>query len=169
MLLSSIWEKLNRVIDLDDPRIWAQCLHEWAKFFKQAMHMAMKNLSIVQHRDTLRYVRIHRSIYQPWFRRFSKEDYVYLQHNSPTTLDAKQGIQSFVWMITFKVTFYNLMGRMDKTVESILKIAFIVMFPFKGPCGGASRFFLVLFIVRRKMLQLCCSMRTPNEVDMWHA
>lgn len=30
----------------------AQCLHEWAKFFKQAMSMAMEILSFAKHCDT---------------------------------------------------------------------------------------------------------------------
>ena len=39
ILLSSSWEKLAIVVDLDDPNIWAECLQERAQFFLRAMPM----------------------------------------------------------------------------------------------------------------------------------
>jgi hypothetical protein len=51
--------------------------------------MAMENLNIVQHRDTLRYARIRSGAYRPQVHRFSNGDYVYLQREAPTTLDVK--------------------------------------------------------------------------------
>ena len=62
---NSIWEKLAHVVDVDDPNIWAECLHERAQFFQRAMPMAMENLSIVKHRETLRYARICSGAYRP--------------------------------------------------------------------------------------------------------
>jgi len=53
--------------------------------------MAMENLSIAQHRDTLRYARIRSGAYRPQLRRFRQGDYVYLQREAPTTLDVKAG------------------------------------------------------------------------------
>ena len=53
--------------------------------------MAMENLSIAQHRDTLRYARIRSGAYRPQLRRFSMGDYVYLQREAPTTLDVRAG------------------------------------------------------------------------------
>lgn len=53
--------------------------------------MAMENLSIAQHPDTLQYARIRSGAYQPQLRRFSRRDYVYLQPEAPTTLDVKAG------------------------------------------------------------------------------
>ena len=91
ILPSSIREKLAPIVDLDDPDVWAQCLHDRAKFFQRAMPMAMENLAIAQHRDTLRYARIRSGAYRPSLRRFSKGDYVYLQREAPTTLDVKAG------------------------------------------------------------------------------
>jgi hypothetical protein len=79
------------VVNLDNPNVWAQCLHDQAWFFQKAMPMAMENLNITQHRDTLRYARIHSGAYQPQVRRFSKGDYIYLQQEVPTTLDVKAG------------------------------------------------------------------------------
>jgi hypothetical protein len=51
-------EKLALIVDLDDPNIWVEYLQERDQFFQRAMPMAMENLSIAQHRDTLRYARI---------------------------------------------------------------------------------------------------------------
>ena len=55
------------------------------------MPIANENLSIAQHRDTLRYACIRSGAYRPQLRRFSKGDYVYLQRETPTTLDVKAG------------------------------------------------------------------------------
>ena len=59
ILPSSVREKLTPVVDLDDPDVWAQCLHHQVEFFKNAMHIAMKNLFFAQHRDTMHYDCIH--------------------------------------------------------------------------------------------------------------
>ena len=53
--------------------------------------MAIENLFIAQHRDTLRYARIRSVAYRPQLRRFQQGNYVYLQHEAPTTLDVKVG------------------------------------------------------------------------------
>ena len=53
--------------------------------------MALENLAIAQHRDTLRYARIRSGAYWPQLRRFRVGDYVYLQREAPTTLDMKAG------------------------------------------------------------------------------
>ncbi len=53
--------------------------------------MAMENLAIAQHRDTLRYARIRSGAYKPQLRRFKAGDYVYLQREAPTTLDVRAG------------------------------------------------------------------------------
>ena len=53
--------------------------------------MAMENLSIAQHRDTLRYARICSGAYRPQLRKFWQGDYVYFQREAPTTLNVKAG------------------------------------------------------------------------------
>ena len=53
--------------------------------------MAMENLSIAQHSDTLCYARIYSGAYQPQLRRFWQGDYVYFPHEAPTTLDVRAG------------------------------------------------------------------------------
>jgi hypothetical protein len=91
ILPSPVREKLALVVNLDDPNVWAQCLHDRAEFFQKAMPMTIENLNIAQHRDTLRYARIRSGAYRPQVCRFSKGDYVYLQREAPTTLDVKAG------------------------------------------------------------------------------
>ena len=78
-------------MDLDDPDVWDQCLHDRAQFFKRATSTAMENLSISQHRNTLRYARIHSGAYRPQLQRFAEEDCVYLSREAPTTLHVKAG------------------------------------------------------------------------------
>jgi hypothetical protein len=53
--------------------------------------MALENLSIAQHRYTLRYATIRGGGYRPQVRRFRPGDYVYLQQTAPTTLDVTAG------------------------------------------------------------------------------
>ena len=53
--------------------------------------MALENLAIAQHKDTLRYAHIRSGAYRPQLRRFKVGDYVYLQREAPTTLDVKVG------------------------------------------------------------------------------
>jgi hypothetical protein len=65
ILPSSVQEKLAHVVNLDDPNVWAQCLHDRPEFFQKAMPMTMENLNIAQHRDTLRYARIRSGAYRP--------------------------------------------------------------------------------------------------------
>ncbi len=91
ILPSAVREKLDPVVDLDDPAVWAQVLQQRAEYFQRAMPMAMENLAIAQHRDTLRYARIRSGAYKPQLRRFKVGDYVYLQREAPTTLDVRAG------------------------------------------------------------------------------
>jgi hypothetical protein len=46
---------MDQVVDLDFPVTWARVIVEKAALFMRVMPMAMENLSISQHRDTLRY------------------------------------------------------------------------------------------------------------------
>ena len=53
------------------------------------MPMALENLAIAHHRDTLRYARIRNGAYWPQLWRFRVGGYMYLQCEAPTTLDVK--------------------------------------------------------------------------------
>lgn len=73
ILLSFVWEKLNHVVDLDDPYVWAQCLHNQVEFFKWVMPMGLEDLYITQYYDTLWYARICSRAYWPQLQQSSKE------------------------------------------------------------------------------------------------
>jgi transposase InsO family protein len=77
--------------NMDNPDTWALVSEQRAELFKRVMPMALENLSIAQHRDTLRYATIRGGGYRPQVRRFCPRDYVYLQQTAPTTLDVTTG------------------------------------------------------------------------------
>jgi hypothetical protein len=76
---------------MDNPDTWVLVSEQRADLFKHVMPMALENLSIAQHRDTLRYATIRGGGYRPQVRRFRPGDYVYLQQTTPTTLDVTAG------------------------------------------------------------------------------
>jgi hypothetical protein len=51
----------------------------------------LENLSIAQHRDTLRYATIRGGGYRPQVRQFRPRDYVYLQQTTLATLNVTAG------------------------------------------------------------------------------
>ena len=77
--------------NMDNLDTWAQVCEQRAELYKQVMSMALENLTIAQHRDTLRYATILGGGYRPQVRRFTPGDYVYLQQAAPTTLDVTAG------------------------------------------------------------------------------
>jgi hypothetical protein len=77
--------------NMDNSDTWTLVSEQRADLFKRVMPMALENLSIAQHRDTLRYATIRGSGYRPQVRRFHPGDYVYLQQTTPTTLDVTAG------------------------------------------------------------------------------
>jgi hypothetical protein len=77
--------------NMDNLDTWALMSEQRAELFKRVMPMALENLSIAQHHDTLRYATIPGSGYRPQVCRFRPGDYVYLQQTAPTTLDVTAG------------------------------------------------------------------------------
>jgi hypothetical protein len=73
--------------NMDNLDMWALVSEQRADLFKRVMPMALENLSIAQHRDTLWYATIRGGGYRPQVRWFQPGDYVYLQQTAPTTLD----------------------------------------------------------------------------------
>jgi hypothetical protein len=53
--------------------------------------MAMENLSIAQHQDTLRYAHTRGGSYKPKVRQFDVGDFVYLQRQPNDILDTSYG------------------------------------------------------------------------------
>ncbi len=52
---SSIVVQMDQVVDLDSLATWAKVIVEKVALFKRVMPIAMENLSIAQHRNTLQY------------------------------------------------------------------------------------------------------------------
>ncbi len=75
---SSISATMNEVVDLDSESTWARVISERAALLRRVMPMAMENLAIAQHRDTLRYAHTQGGSYQPKVRKFDVGDFVYL-------------------------------------------------------------------------------------------
>ncbi len=69
---------MDQVVDLDSLATWAKVIAERAALFRRVMPMAMENLSIAQHRDTLRYAHAQGGNYKPKVRQFDVDDFVYL-------------------------------------------------------------------------------------------
>jgi hypothetical protein len=75
---SSIIVQMDQVMDLDSPATWARVIIEKATLFKRVMPMAMENLYIAQHRDTLRYAHTRNGSYKPKVKQFDVSDCVFL-------------------------------------------------------------------------------------------
>ncbi len=69
---------MDQVVDLDSPAIWARVIAERDALFMRVMPMAMENLSIAQHQDTLRYAHTRGGSYKPKVRQIDVGDFVYL-------------------------------------------------------------------------------------------
>jgi hypothetical protein len=61
----SIATQMDQVVDLDSPTTKAKVIAERDALFMKVMPMAMENLSIAQHQDTLRYAHTQGGSYKP--------------------------------------------------------------------------------------------------------
>ncbi len=61
----SIVAQMDQVVDLDSPTTWARVIAKKVSLFRRVMPMAMENLSIAEHRDTLRYAHTRGGSYKP--------------------------------------------------------------------------------------------------------
>jgi hypothetical protein len=78
---------MDQVVDLDSPTTWAKVIAKRVALFRKVMPMAMENLSIAQHRDTLWYAHTRGGSYKPKVKQFDVGDFVYLQRQPNDTLD----------------------------------------------------------------------------------
>ncbi|GAQ92009.1 hypothetical protein KFL_009030040, partial [Klebsormidium nitens] len=78
-------------LDLDNEERLVALVAERAKLFERWMPMAMGNLEIAQHRDTLRYAKTRSGAWKPQAVRYEPGDYVYLQREMLDTLDTRAG------------------------------------------------------------------------------
>jgi hypothetical protein len=53
------------LVNMDDPNMWAQVCEQRVDLYKKMMPMALENLCIAQHRDTMRYDTIRGGGYRP--------------------------------------------------------------------------------------------------------
>jgi hypothetical protein len=84
---SSIVAQTDQVVDLDSLATWARVIAERATLFRKVMRMAMENLSIAQHRNTLWYAHTQCGSYKPKVRQFDVNDFVYFQRQPNDILD----------------------------------------------------------------------------------
>ncbi len=66
-------------MDLDSLATWAKVIAKKAALFRRVMPMAIENLSITQHRNTLRYAHTRGGSYKLKVRQFDVGDFVYFQ------------------------------------------------------------------------------------------
>jgi len=69
---------MDQIVDLDSSAIWARVIAKRVALFKRVMPMAMENLSIAQHRDTLWYAHTRSGSYKPKVKQFDAGDFVYI-------------------------------------------------------------------------------------------
>jgi hypothetical protein len=69
---------MDQVVDLDSLATWARVIVERVVLFWKVMLVAMENLSIAQHQDTLQYAHTWGGSYKPKVRQFDVGDFVYL-------------------------------------------------------------------------------------------
>jgi hypothetical protein len=70
---------MDQVVDFNSPTTWAKVIVEKATLFMRVMPMAMENLSITQHQDTLWYAHTRGGGYKPKVRQIDVGDFVYFQ------------------------------------------------------------------------------------------
>ena len=80
----AIRERLLLPIDFDDAETTANSLITRAELVKRNMPIAMGNIKIAQHRDTLRYAMVKGGAFIPKLRRFQAGDYVCVRRRNVT-------------------------------------------------------------------------------------
>jgi hypothetical protein len=85
---SSIVTQMDQFMDLDSLTTWARVIAEEVALFKRIMPMAMENLSIAQHQDTLWYAHTRGGSYKLKVKQFDVGDFVYFQRQPNDTLDS---------------------------------------------------------------------------------
>jgi hypothetical protein len=82
---------MGEPLDVDRPVRLEALVAQRAALFQKWMPMAMRNLRIAQHRDTLRYAKTRSGAWKPNLVQFAVGDYVYLQREMLDTLDTRAG------------------------------------------------------------------------------
>ncbi len=82
---------MDQVDDLNSLATSAKVIAERVAIFRKVMPMAMENLSIAQHWDTLRYAHTPGGNYKHKVRQFNVGNFVYLQRQRNDTLNISSG------------------------------------------------------------------------------
>jgi hypothetical protein len=77
---------LEEALNLDRPERLEALVVQRGVLFQRWMPMAMGNLEIAQHRDTLRYAKTRSGAWKPRLVQYAAGDYVYLQREMLDTL-----------------------------------------------------------------------------------
>ena len=85
----AILDRMTKPLDLDNTTTAADQLLLRAEYLKQAGVVVDNNLRIAQHRDTLRYARVHGGAYLKKVFKFQEGDFVYTKVHHPTTLEPR--------------------------------------------------------------------------------
>ena len=80
-------DRLAEPLLLDATQAAADQLLKRSEYLKQAGVVVDNNLRIAQHRDTLRYARVHGGAYLKKVFKFQEGDFVYVKLHHPTTLE----------------------------------------------------------------------------------
>jgi hypothetical protein len=75
----AIRERLAQPINFDDPDAAMRSVIERGTLFRHIMPMALENLAVAQHRDTLRYATVHSGGYRPAVHDLHEGDFVYIR------------------------------------------------------------------------------------------
>ncbi len=114
---SSIVVQMDQVVDLDSSATWARVITEKVALFKRVMPMAMENLSIAQHRNTLWYAHTRGGNYKPKVRRFDVGDFVYLQRQPNDTLNTSSGHIMLRIKVIKPLGVLELQGADERTIQ----------------------------------------------------
>ena len=80
----AVRERILEPIDFDDVDAAAASVLTRAEIVKRAVPIAMGNIKVAQHRDTLRYAMVKGGAFIPKLRRFQAGDYVYVRRRNTT-------------------------------------------------------------------------------------
>jgi hypothetical protein len=96
-------------VDLDFPAAWARVIAKRVVLLRRVMPMAMENLSIAQHQDTLQYAHTRGGSYKLKVRQFDVGDNVYLQWQLNDILDTSSSY------VILKIKAIRLLGVVGVT------------------------------------------------------
>jgi transposase InsO family protein len=113
----AIYPRMAEPIDFDSPTRAASELTERAALLKRHCAVAMENLRIAQHRDTLRYAKTRSGAYAPRMRRYDVGDYVYLKGNAADTLDFQTRPEILRVLRVRPAGILVLQGKCGRTIE----------------------------------------------------